>query len=202
MPKGAGETRTLTNVTPLHAPPKAYAQAAPEARSDDRYPQYSQSHKTCPTPKGPLTVVEGSELTLKKGEFVSLIGPSGCGKSTVLTMTAGLNDISRGAIVLDGRHVEGAGRRAVAQAALCDEPFGMLDSLTRWELQDVLMEVWSRTKVTAVCVTHDVDEAIRLADRVVRMTNGPQAIIGKVMNVDLPRPRSRKALLEHPDHYA
>ena len=202
MPKGAGETRTLTNVTPLHAPPKAYARAAPEARSDDRYPQYSQSHKTCPTPKGPLTVVEGSELTLKKGEFVSLIGHSGCGKSTVLTMTAGLNDISRGAIVLDGRHVEGAGRRAVAQAALCDEPFGMLDSLTRWELQDVLMEVWSRTKVTAVCVTHDVDEAIRLADRVVRMTNGPQATIGKVMNVDLPRPRSRKALLEHPDHYA
>ena len=117
MPKGAGETRTLTNVTPLHAPPKAYARAAPEARSDDRYPQYSQSHKTCPTPKGPLTVVEGSELTLKKGEFVSLIGHSGCGKSTVLTMTAGLNDISRGAIVLDGRHVEGAGRRAVAQAA-------------------------------------------------------------------------------------
>ena len=95
--------------------------------------------------------------------------------------------------------------RAVAPSPklpLLDEPLWMLDSLTRWELQDVLMEVWSRTKVTAVCVTHDVDEAIRLADRVVRMTNGPQAIIGKVMNVDLPRPRSRKALLEHPDHYA
>ena len=57
---------------------------------------------------------------------------------------------------------------------LLDEPFGMLDSLTRWELQEVLMEVWSRTKVTAVCVTHDVDEAILLADRVVMMTNGPQ----------------------------
>ncbi len=85
---------------------------------------------------------------------------------------------------------------------LLDEPFGMLDSLTRWELQEVLMEVWSRTKVTAICVTHDVDEAIMLADRVVMMTNGPQATIGRIVNVDLPRPRSRKALLEHADYYA
>ncbi|MCT4610588.1 MAG: ABC transporter ATP-binding protein [Pelagimonas sp.] len=85
---------------------------------------------------------------------------------------------------------------------LLDEPFGMLDSLTRWELQEVLMEVWDRTKVTAICVTHDVDEAILLADRVVMMTNGPQATIGKIVDVDLPRPRSRKALLEHPDYYA
>ena len=85
---------------------------------------------------------------------------------------------------------------------LLDEPFGMLDSLTRWELQEVLMEVWSRTKVTALCVTHDVDEAILLADRCVMMTNGPNAKIGNIMNVDLPRPRTRRALLEHPDYYA
>ena len=84
---------------------------------------------------------------------------------------------------------------------LLDEPFGMLDSLTRWELQEVLMEVRDRTKVTAICVTHDVDEAILLADRVVMMTNGPQATIGRVVDVDLPRPRTRKALLEHPDYY-
>jgi nitrate/nitrite transport system ATP-binding protein len=84
---------------------------------------------------------------------------------------------------------------------LLDEPFGMLDALTRWELQEVLMEVWARTKVTAICVTHDVDEAILLSDRVVMMTNGPRARIGKVMNVDLPRPRTRKALLEHPRYY-
>ena len=84
---------------------------------------------------------------------------------------------------------------------LLDEPFGMLDSLTRWELQEVLMEVWQRTQVTAACVTHDVDEAILLADRVVMMTNGPNARIGKVMEVDIPRPRTRKALLEHPDYY-
>jgi nitrate/nitrite transport system ATP-binding protein len=84
---------------------------------------------------------------------------------------------------------------------LLDEPFGMLDSLTRWELQEVLMEVWQRTKLTAVMVTHDVDEAILLADRVVMMTNGPRARVGKIIDIDLPRPRSRKALLEHPDYY-
>ncbi|MEX2450327.1 MAG: nitrate ABC transporter ATP-binding protein [Rhodospirillales bacterium] len=84
---------------------------------------------------------------------------------------------------------------------LLDEPFGMLDSLTRWELQEVLMEVWARTRVTAICVTHDVDEAILLADRVVMMTNGPNARVGKILEVDIPRPRSRKTLLAHPRYY-
>ena len=84
---------------------------------------------------------------------------------------------------------------------LLDEPFGMLDSLTRWELQEVLMEVWERTHVTALIVTHDVDEAILLADRVIMMTNGPHAKIGKIENINLPRPRTRKALLSHPDYY-
>ncbi len=60
------------------------------------------------------------------------------------------------------------------------------------------MEIWSRTQVTAICVTHDVDEAILLADRVVMMTNGPNAHIGKIMNVDIPRPRTRRLLLDHP----
>jgi nitrate/nitrite transport system ATP-binding protein len=78
----------------------------------------------------------------------------------------------------------------------------MLDSLTRWSLQDVLTEVWERSKVTTICVTHDVDEAILLADRVVMMTNGPNARIGKVLEVDLPRPRDRVALLEDPHFYA
>ena len=269
------DTRTLPAVTPRHAMPKAYSEAA-KSFNDARYLQYSQLHKIYATPKGPLTVVEDFNLTLRKGEFVSLIGHSGCGKSTVLTMTAGLNSISKGAIKLDGMHIEGADperavvfqspslfpwltarenvavgvdrvypkasqaerqdvveyylervglgdsmnkrasdmsngmrqRVGIARAfalspklLLLDEPFGMLDSLTRWELQEVLMEVWSRTQVTAVCVTHDVDEAILLADRVVMMTNGPRATIGKITEVKLPRPRSRKALLEHPDYY-
>ncbi|WP_299907430.1 nitrate ABC transporter ATP-binding protein [uncultured Paracoccus sp.] len=272
----AEQRRSLPNVTPLHALPRAYAKSA-AARADERYLQFSKLHKIYPTPKGPLTVVEDVNLTLKKGEFVSLIGHSGCGKSTVLTMAAGLNPISKGAIILDGTHVEGADperavvfqspslfpwltarenvaigvdrvyptasraerqevveyylervglgdamhrpasdmsngmrqRVGIARAfalspklLLLDEPFGMLDSLTRWELQEVLMEVWDRTKVTAVCVTHDVDEAILLADRVVMMTNGPEATIGKITEVSLPRPRSRKELLKHPDYYA
>lgn len=269
-------SRTLPAVTPIHSVPRVYAEAA-QTQLDQRYLQFSQLDKVYPTPVGPLTVVEDFNLTLNKGEFVSLIGHSGCGKSTVLTMTAGLNEISKGAIVLDGKHVIDADpeRAVVFQAPslfpwltakenvaigahrvypsasraerqdvveyylervgladamdkpaselsngmkqrvgiarafalspkllLLDEPFGMLDSLTRWELQEVLMEVWSRTKVTAICVTHDVDEAILLADRVVMMTNGPQATIGKIMNVSLPRPRTRRALLDHPDYYA
>lgn len=269
------ETRSLPNVTAIHSVPAVVAKAM-EGGLEDRYLDYSQLNKVYPTPKGPLTVVENFDLKLKKGEFVSLIGHSGCGKSTVLTMTAGLNEISSGAIKLDGTHIQGADperavvfqspslfpwltakqnvaigvdrvyptasqaerqdvveyylervglgdamdkqavdmsngmkqRVGIARAfalspklLLLDEPFGMLDSLTRWELQEVLMEVWSRTKVTAVCVTHDVDEAILLADRVVMMTNGPQATIGKIVDVKLPRPRTRKALLEHSDYY-
>ena len=268
-------TKVLPNVTPIHGVPTAVAKAQ-DGLVEERFLDFSKLHKVYPTPKGPLTVVEDFDLKINKGEFVSLIGHSGCGKSTVLTMAAGLNEISKGAIKLDGRHVEGADpeRAVVFQAPslfpwltakqnvavgadkvyptasraerqdvveyylervgladamdkpasslsngmqqrvgiarafalspkllLLDEPFGMLDSLTRWELQEVLMEVWSRTKVTAICVTHDVDEAILLADRVVMMTNGPRATIGQITNVDLPRPRTRKALLEHPDYY-
>lgn len=270
------ETRKLPQVTPIHGTPKAYAEAA-RSGIDQKYLEFSQLSKVYPTPEGPLTVVDRFDLKMKKGEFISLIGHSGCGKSTVLTMAAGLNDISGGAIKLDGRAVVGADperavvfqspslfpwltakenvamgvdrvyprasrverqevveyylervglgdamdrtaaemsngmkqRVGIARAfalspklLLLDEPFGMLDSLTRWELQEVLMEVWSRTKVTAICVTHDVDEAILLADRVVMMTNGPRARIGKIVDVNLPRPRTRKALLEHPDYYS
>jgi nitrate/nitrite transport system ATP-binding protein len=268
-------TRQLPDVTPIHGLPMAVKEATKGA-IEQRFLDFSQLHKVYPTPKGPLTVVEDFNLKMNRGEFISLIGHSGCGKSTVLTMAAGLNEISKGAIRLDGRHVQGADperavvfqspnlfpwlsakenvaigvdkvyprasqaerqevveyylervglgdamdrpahsmsngmkqRVGIARAfalspklLLLDEPFGMLDSLTRWELQEVLMEVWSRTKVTAICVTHDVDEAILLADRVVMMTNGPQATIGKIVDVDLPRPRTRKALLEHPDYY-
>ncbi|WP_226781398.1 ABC transporter ATP-binding protein [Oceaniglobus trochenteri] len=268
-------TRTLPDVTPIHGVPAAVKDAQ-KGMIDDRFLDFSQLHKVYATPRGPLTVVEDFDLKIDRGEFISLIGHSGCGKSTVLTMAAGLNGISKGAIRLDGFHVQGADperavvfqspnlfpwltakenvaigvdkvyprasraerqdvveyylervglagamdrpacdlstgmqqRVGIARAfalspklLLLDEPFGMLDSLTRWELQEVLMEVWSRTKVTAICVTHDVDEAILLADRVVMMTNGPQATIGKITKVDLPRPRTRKALLEHPDYY-
>jgi nitrate/nitrite transport system ATP-binding protein len=243
-----------------------------------RYLEFSHLSKIYLTPDGnsSVKVVDGFDLKMKKGEFISIIGHSGCGKSTVLSMTAGLNSISEGVIILDNKEIANAGpdRGVVFQAPslfpwltafenvilgvdkvyphaakserddiveyyltrvglgdslrkkagelsngmrqrvgiarafalspkllLLDEPFGMLDSLTRWELQEVLMEVWERTHVTAIIVTHDVDEAILLADRVVMMTNGPRAKIGKIEAIDLPRPRTRKALLAHPDYY-
>jgi nitrate/nitrite transport system ATP-binding protein len=270
----------LPSVTPITAAkrdlPDAYKKAA-HSPIEERYVEFFEVRKTYPTPKGPLTVVDGFNLIMEKGEFVTLIGHSGCGKSTVLSMAAGLTKISSGGIVLERSEVADAGpdravvfqspslmpwltarenvalgvdrvypnaspaerrdvveyylhrvgladamhRRAaelsngmkqrvgIARAfalspklLLLDEPFGMLDSLTRWELQDVLMDVWARTKVTAICVTHDVDEAILLADRVVMMSNGPNAKIGNIMEVNLPRPRSRKTLLSHPDYYA
>ncbi|MEQ8504407.1 MAG: nitrate ABC transporter ATP-binding protein [Rhodospirillales bacterium] len=270
----------LPNVVPIDLytklPQVAMDAAQPRTPHDERYCDFANISKTYPTPKGPLTVVDGFDLRLKRGEFISIIGHSGCGKSTVLSMAAGLNPISDGGIILDGREVSDAGpdRGVVFQAPslfpwltalenvalgvdkvyphasqadregivryylsrvglsdaadkpacdlsngmkqrvgiarafalspkllLLDEPFGMLDSLTRWELQEVLMEVWTRTQVTAVCVTHDVDEAILLADRVIMMTNGPNARVGKIMEVDLPRPRTRKQLLEHPKYY-
>jgi nitrate/nitrite transport system ATP-binding protein len=84
---------------------------------------------------------------------------------------------------------------------LLDEPFGMLDALTRIELQQVLLEVWGRTRLTALMVTHDVDEAIFLSDRVVMMTNGPAAGVGDVLEVPFPRPRNRSALLEDSEYY-
>jgi nitrate ABC transporter ATP-binding subunit len=83
---------------------------------------------------------------------------------------------------------------------LLDEPFSQLDSLTRFELQDVLLEAWEQSGKTVVMVTHDVDEALYLADRLILMTDGPEATVGDIMRVPFPRPRSRAAVLAHP-HY-
>jgi nitrate/nitrite transport system ATP-binding protein len=85
---------------------------------------------------------------------------------------------------------------------LMDEPFGALDALTRAHLQDELLKIVARTKSTVVMVTHDVDEAVLLSDRIVMMTNGPAATIGEILSVDLPRPRERVALAEDPVYTA
>ena len=267
----ADESVALPQVVPItrkDPPPKVYQDSAKSPISDG-YVEFSGVRKVYPTPKGPLTVVDGFDIKLKQGEFISLIGHSGCGKSTVLSMVAGLTGISGGGIILDGHEVSGAGpdrgvvfqapslmpwltarqnvelgvervyphaterdrrdiveyyltrvgladamdrsakdlsngmkqRVGIARAFALSPKLLLLDGLTRWDLQEVLMEVWSRTQVTSICVTHDVDEAILLADKVVMMTNGPNARIGEIMEVDLPRPRSRRALLEHPDYY-
>jgi nitrate/nitrite transport system ATP-binding protein len=239
--------------------------------------EISQLGKIYPTPSGkPAVIVENFDLKIRKGEFITLIGHSGCGKSTVLSMIAGLTNISSGGVILAGKEVVGAGpdRGVVFQAPcllpwltafenvmlgidqvyytagksereqiaeyylsvvgladamhrkpaelsqgmrqrcgiarafalspkmlLLDEPFGSLDSLTRYELQDVLLDLWQKDQKTALMVTHDVDEALFLSDRVVMMTNGPAATVGEILEVKFPRPRSRKQLLEDPFYY-
>jgi nitrate/nitrite transport system ATP-binding protein len=241
-----------------------------------KYLEIHQLAKSFETPRGPTRVVSGFDLTLREGEFVSIIGHSGCGKSTVLSMVAGLTESSEGAMVLAGKELRGAGpdRGVVFQAPcllawlsaldnvrlgvdqvypdesrarrveiaarhlrlvglgdalhkypaelslgmrqrvglarafalsprmlLLDEPFGMLDSLTRIELQDVLLELWAHDSKTALMVTHDVDEAVFLSDRVVMMTSGPEAHVGEILEVPFERPRVRHTLMDSAEFY-
>ena len=81
-----------------------------------------------------------------------------------------------------------------------DEPFGALDALTRAHLQDSLMDIHAELGNTVIMITHDVDEAVLLSDRIVMMTNGPSATIGEVLEVNLPRPRDRLALADNPEY--
>jgi len=232
--------------------------------------------KIYPTKKGPFTVLEEFNLQVVEGEFVCLIGHSGCGKSTILTMVAGLNEISGGNVSLAGHEIEGAGperavvfqspsllpwltayenvmlgvKQAFAHATkqerdqivryylesvglgdnmekkptelsqgmcqrvgiarafalkpklmILDEPLGMLDALTKQELQDLFVKLHAEHKLTTLMVTHDVDEALYLSDRVVMMTNGPNATLGDILVNTLPRPRIREEIIEHPDYY-
>ncbi len=83
---------------------------------------------------------------------------------------------------------------------LLDEPFGMLDSLTRFELQQVLIDLWTKDQKTALMVTHDVDEALFLSDRVVMMTTGPNAHVGDIVEIPFARPRRREDVLDHPNY--
>jgi len=84
---------------------------------------------------------------------------------------------------------------------LLDEPFGMLDSLTRMELQEVLQDILTRENTTTLMITHDVDEALFMSDRVVMMTNGPRARVGAIFQIPFSRPRQRNEVLEHPEYY-
>jgi nitrate/nitrite transport system ATP-binding protein len=240
----------------------------------DKYLSIERVGMVFDTRKGPFTALEGINLAVDQGEFVSLIGHSGCGKSTLLNLVAGLNKPSSGAMILAGREIAGPGpdrgvvfqnhsllpwltcfdnvylavervfgeresraelkartRRAlelvhladaeakfpneisggmkqrvgIARALsmepkmlLLDEPFGALDALTRAHLQDELMRIVAATGSTVLMVTHDVDEAVLLSDRVVMLTNGPAAGIGEILAIDLPRPRERLSLAGHP----
>jgi len=228
------------------------------------------------TPKGPFTALQGVDLKIDKGEFVSLIGHSGCGKSTVLNVVAGLYQATTGGVVLNGKEVNEPGperavvfqnhsllpwltayenvelavkqvfgktkskaevkewvehnlklvhmdhamykrpdeisggmkqRVGIARALamqpeilLMDEPFGALDALTRAHMQDSLMEIQNELNNTVIMITHDVDEAVLLSDRIVMMTNGPAATIGEILDVKLGRPRHRLELAEDPEY--
>lgn len=85
---------------------------------------------------------------------------------------------------------------------LLDEPFGALDALTRGTIQDELLKIWSGTEQTVFMITHDIDEAILLADRILLMTNGPFARVAESVEITIPRPRSRTEIVEHPNYYA
>ena len=228
--------------------------------------------------KGKFVALRDINLTVEKGEFVTLIGHSGCGKSTLLNLIAGLTKPTSGMLLCDGREIAGPGperavvfqnhsllpwftcfdnvylavervfaaketkaqlkertRAALAMVGLThaelkfpgeisggmkqrvgiaralamepkilllDEPFGALDALTRATLQDELIKVQTATGATVVMVTHDVDEAVLLSDRIVMMTNGPAATIGEILPVDLPWPRNRLELAQNPKFVA
>ncbi|MCH2156848.1 MAG: ABC transporter ATP-binding protein [Opitutales bacterium] len=245
---------------------------------DRKYVEIYNLVKAYPNPFGDdIRVVDGFNLVVEKGEFISVIGHSGCGKSTVLTMIAGLNEITDGGIIVDKREITGPGPdRAVVFQAPCllpwmtafgnvmlgvrrcyphaskkqreviveyslsvvgladamhkypremsggmqqrvgvaraialkpkmlllDEPFGRLDSLTRMELQDVILGILDKEKITTMMITHDVDEAVYMSDRICMMTNGPHAKVGEVMEIDFPRPRDRTELMEHPEFFS
>ncbi|MEM1083791.1 MAG: ABC transporter ATP-binding protein [Verrucomicrobiota bacterium] len=244
------------------------------AKESTRFVEISNLVKEYPNPYGDdFRVVEDFNLNIREGEFISLIGHSGCGKSTVLTMIAGLNEISDGGIIVGDREIDGPGpdravvfqapclmpwmtaygnvmlgvkniyphadkatRRQIVEHALSvvglgdamkkypremsggmqqrvgiaraialqprvlllDEPFGRLDSLTRMELQDVIIDILAKEKLTAMIVTHDVDEAVFMADRCVMMSNGPKAGVGEIMEIDFPRPRNRAEVFSDP----
>ncbi len=85
---------------------------------------------------------------------------------------------------------------------LLDEPFGALDALTRGTIQDELLKIWSGTEQTVFMITHDVDEAILLADRILLMTNGPYARVAESVEITIPRPRKRDQIIDHPHYYA
>lgn len=236
----------------------------------EKFVQIENVGMTFDTKKGKFVALTDIHLTIRQGEFVSLIGHSGCGKSTLLNLIAGLTLPTTGIMLCAGREIPGPGpergvvfqnhsllpwltcfdnvhlavervfskteskqqlkerttrilemvglahamhkypgeisggmkqRVGIARALamepkvlLMDEPFGALDALTRARLQDELMKICEATKATTVMVTHDVDEAVLLSDRIVMMTNGPAATIGEILEVKLPRPRTRLTL--------
>src|SRR6266542_4231530 len=157
--------------------------------------------KTYDTEQGPSVIVKDFNLRVSEGEFVCIVGHSGCGKSTVLSIAVGLNDVAdcQPEQLSAGMRQRVGIARAFAlepKVLLLDEPFSLLDVVTRMELQDQLIRLCAETRKTVLMVTHDVDEALLLADRIVVMTNGPAATVGGIVTVPFERPRDRLIIID------
>jgi bicarbonate transport system ATP-binding protein len=124
-------------------------------------------------------------------EHLAMVGLTAAAEKTITQISGGMKQ--RVAIA-----------RALAirpEVLILDEPFGALDAITKEELQEELLQIWNTQKCTVLMITHDIDEALFLADRLVMMTNGPAAGIGEVLTIDFPRPRSREDIMEDPKYY-
>lgn len=138
--------------------------------------------------KPDLSPRETRELVM---EHLALVGLTAAADKTVTQISGGMKQ--RVAIA-----------RALAirpEVLILDEPFGALDAITKEELQEELLNIWNTQKCTVLMITHDIDEALFLADRLVMMSNGPAAGIGEVLKVDFPRPRNREDIMEDPRYY-
>jgi bicarbonate transport system ATP-binding protein len=131
---------------------------------------------------------EKREITL---EHLEMVGLTAAAEKKITQISGGMKQ--RVAIA-----------RALAirpEVLILDEPFGALDAITKEELQEELLKIWNTQKCTVLMITHDIDEALFLADRLVMMTNGPAAGIGEILAIDFPRPRSREDIMEDPRYY-
>jgi len=125
-------------------------------------------------------------------KYLDLVGAAGCYDQKPTELSLGIQQCVSMARALS---IE-------PKFLLLDEPFSMLDSLTRLDLQDKLLDVWEKSRKVVVMVTHDIDEALYLADRIILMTDGPEARVGEIYTVPFARPRHRREVLDHPDYYS
>lgn len=138
--------------------------------------------------KPDLSPRETRELVM---EHLALVGLTAAADKTVTQISGGMKQRVAIARALSIR----------PEVLILDEPFGALDAITKEELQEELLKIWNTQKCTVLMITHDIDEALFLADRLVMMSNGPAAGIGEVLKIDFPRPRNREDIMEDPRYY-